>query len=189
MDQFERVTDPADPRRCQAVIPSKGQCDLVAMEGCACCVNHGGANQTRCNEEKSKNIYRASKWRASIERHANHDKIKSLREEIGILRMMIDERMAICQSEVDLVIASGPLSDLIMKVEKLVSSCDRIETKLGQTLDQNQAVQFAQEIIEIVSGQVGDVPNKDDILENVSNEITKALSRLTTVGGDTTPAR
>lgn len=181
-DNYERVQEPDDPRRCQSTIPSQGQCWLVAMEGTKYCIAHGGAAASKRNKDESKRIYRVGQWRARLTEHADNNDIKNLREDIGVLRLCIEERMMMCKTSTDLVINSGPLSDLVMKVEKLVSSCDKIETKLGQTLDSNQALQFGQEIIEAVANAIDDLPNKEEILGAISDEITKAFDRLTKAG-------
>jgi hypothetical protein len=178
-DNIERVKEPDDPRRCQSTIPSQGQCWLVSVEGTQYCACHGGARAASRLKDESKRIYRVGQWRARLTEHADNNDIKNLREDIGVLRLCIEERMMLCKTPTDLVINSGPLSDLVMKVEKLVSSCDKIETKLGQTLDANQALQFGQEIIEAVANSLEDLPNKEEILGAISDEIAKAFDRLT----------
>lgn len=168
---WERVTDPADPRRCQAVVQAHGQCMNVAVEGCVCCLAHGGARQARRLEENETRMYNLGKWRAKVSKFQDHDKIKSLREEIGLLRVMIDERMAMCQSETDLVLYSGPLSDMIMKVEKLVTSCNKLETHLGGILDKTQALQLGQEMVEIIGRHLDMMPDKDLLIAKISSAI------------------
>lgn len=209
---WERVQEPDDPRRCQAVVQSHGQCWNKAVDDCTTCLAHGGAAQNRLNEKADAKMYTLGKWRAKASKFQDHDKIKSLREEIGILRMMIDERMSYCKTETDLLLWSGPLADMIMKVEKLVASCTKLETHLGGILDKTQALQLGQEMVEIIGKHLDMIPdkallmskissaiddpelleaiadaladckNRDDILEGVSNDIIATVDRLGKTG-------
>ena len=88
MDQnlYERVKDPADPRRCQYVIPTRGQCLLVKIEGTDYCVAHGGTLHQRQRDEKVMRNYRIAKYQTRIDEKAQGSQIKSLRDEIAIGR-------------------------------------------------------------------------------------------------------
>lgn len=207
---WERVKDPADPRRCQAN-DNNGQCHIVSCEGSQYCSRHGGAIVIHQQAKAENRMYRLGKWRAAVSRFQDHDQLKSLREEIGIMRMMIDERMAGCQDAQELLMVSGPLGDMVSRVEKLVLSCNKIETHLSGILDKTQALQLGQEMVEIlgkwldmiadkdtiikklkddvdpdtlelVQNALADCKSKDDILEGVSNDIIISIERLGKTG-------
>ena len=170
---YERVEDD-DPRRCQHVIPSRGQCNFVSVEGTHLCIMHGGKAQAAQKEKKVLNNYRILKYQERIEEKSSSAQIKGLRDEIAILRMLIEERLNSCHDSHDLLLYSGPISDLVMKVDKVVNSCNRLEVQLGAMLDKTQALQFSAEIVEIVARFVED----EDILASISDEIAQSLARL-----------
>lgn len=170
---YERV-DEADPRRCQATIPTQGQCHLISIEGAKYCIRHGGAAHQKAEERKQLNNYRVQKYQSRITEKSESGQLKSLRDEIAILRMLIEERLNSCKDSHDLLLYSGPLSDLIMKVDKVVNSCNRLEVNLGVMLDKTQALQFAAEIVDIVGKHIEDV----ELLAEISDEIATSLSRL-----------
>ena len=85
---------------------------------------------------------------------------------------MIEEKINRCTDETDLLLVSGPLSDLIMKVEKVVASCNRLEMKLGNLLDRTKVVQFAQTVVAIVSNYVD-----ENDLEKIATEISNSLEQ------------
>jgi len=58
-----------------------------------------------------------------------------------------------------------------MKVEKLVTSCNRLESKLGGLLDRSKVLQFAQTIVQIIGKYIKD----EDALDTVANEILTTL--------------
>ena len=72
---------------------------------------------------------------------------------------------------------SGPLSDLLMKVEKVVTSCNRLDMRLGNLLDKGRVLHFAQTIVQIISDEVED----DEILEKISTRILGAFDGQATL--------
>lgn len=165
---WERVKDPADPNRCQS-LDSKGQCINKATEGGKYCMTHGGVQAAIAEARVEQRMYNAGKWRAAISKFQDHDKLKSLREEIGILRIMIDERLKLCHDPMDLMLYSGPLADMIVKVEKLVLSCNKIEMHLSGVLDHTQALQLAQEMVGIIGRHLDTIVDKEKILSVIKD--------------------
>lgn len=182
---YKRCEDD-DPHRCQWVIASRGQCKLLAV------LREDGSWSKYCPAHdrgvKAKTelrTYALGRWQKDAVHFADDDKLKSIREEIGILRVIIQERMRACKTENDLVIFSGPISDLLMKAEKLVSSCNRIENQLGLTMDKKQAIQFAQEVMEVI----GRVVEDPDQLEEIANGISAVIARPAVPAGSGKPDR
>lgn len=167
---WERIKDEDDPRRCQGV-HRHGQCRNVVVEGSQYCPAHGGNRAFKSAQEKGLRNYRLTKFRQRIQELGNSDEIISLRDEIGILRLLIEEKINRCDDENDLLLMSGPLSDLLMKSEKLITSCNRLEAKLGNLLDRTKIVTMAQTFVQIISKYVTD----ENILETISNEIADTL--------------
>ena len=165
--------DPADPKRCQARV-KQGQCPFLSVEGLIHCPMHGGAGVTEQHlEEDKKRIYRLTKYRARVGELADHEQVKSLREEIGVLRMMLEEILNRCKDDNDLLIYSSKISDLVMKVEKLVSSCHRLELSTGALLDKAAVLQLAGSVVEIISRHVDD----QDLVSDIADEILVAVSQ------------
>lgn len=165
--------EPGDPNRCQCVT-GQGQCRNLALDGSKFCAAHGGNKALEALEKKNLSGYRLMKYQNRLQEFADSDKIKSLRDEIGILRILIEEKFNYCcKTETDLILQSGPLSDLVMKVEKLVSSCDRIESKLGLMMDKTQVMQLATEVVEIISQFVLDEATLTEIATKIADTIER----------------
>lgn len=176
-NKWERVSEADDPNRCQGVIPSQGQCWNKAVPPSKFCMAHGGNRAQQLAKKEENRMYMLTKWQSKVNKFTDHDSIKSVREEIGILRMMMEERLNMCQSQTDLMLYSGPISDLVMKIEKLVSSCNKMENQLGQVLDKNQAIQLAQEMVEIIGKHLDKVPAKDQIERRVHELLEEGMDR------------
>lgn len=121
--------------------------------------------------EKSKRVYRLSKWQQRVEEHADSEHVKGLREEIGILRVVLEEVMAVCHDSTTLLMYSNRISDLVVKIEKLVSSCHRLEQSSGLLLDKSAALNIGAQIVEIVSRFVAN----EDALDQIGEGIVQAI--------------
>jgi hypothetical protein len=121
-----------DPRRCQSS-GSQGQCPYTAMPESKFCQRHDGRGAVAREADKT-NMYRLQVWQARLSEFSEHDKIKSLRDEIGILRILLEETMNKCRDTTALLLYSNKISDLCLRIEKLVSSCNRLEMKMGMLL-------------------------------------------------------
>lgn len=169
---MERISGPDDPRRCQG-ITAHGQCQYLREDNSEFCIMHGGNRAGEQKKKKDLRNYRLTKFQARTSELANNDNLKSLGDEVGILRMLIEERINSCLDASELLLVSGPLADLVMKCSALVEKCQRLESKLGQHLDRTKVMQFAQVCVEIISNYI----DEDDI-GSVSDEILKALGEI-----------
>jgi hypothetical protein len=172
-----------DPNRCQGTAKG-GQCQNYALrdkEGnfiSKYCIVHGGFAARNAAEKQRIRKYYSTKWAAKIARYAEDKGVKSLRDEIGILRMMLDERLEQINDELGLVKAMGPISELILKIEKLVTSCHRLEEKMGATLDKSAVMGLADQILNIIAVNLenADLDAKDQ--ENLLLGITTGIENI-----------
>ena len=134
----------------------------LALPGCTFCICHGGGSQANANEQISKSNYQLTKWQAKLQRQRDSAGIKNLRDEIGILRMILEETLNQCGSEKDLILYSARISDLVSKVEKLVASCHKLEGSMGNLLDKGKILNFATQVVNII-GEVFDDPERIDL--------------------------
>jgi len=169
MNKFERC-EPEDPDRCQAVGKSD-QCPYKSMDGSKFCPRHGG-NKAGNKEEKVQlrnlRITRAYRYAERAKELGDSEHIKSVRDEIAILRLLLEERLEVCHVPADLLLASPVISDLILKIEKLVSSAHRLESNLGELLDKAAVVQLTGELIEIISKGLQELT--DNLIDELGND-------------------
>ena len=173
--KWERV-DEDSPDRCQSITP-QGQCTLKKVEHSDYCPAHGGNSVFQANERKELRNYRLNQFKNRVSELASSDSILSLREDIGILRMLIESKINQCNNQTDLLLIAGPLSDLLMKVEKVTTSCGRLDMRLGRLLDKSKILQFAQTMVQIVSDEIDD----NEVLEKISTRILGAIDGQITV--------
>ncbi len=168
---IQRVQDPTDLNRCQAV-NKNGQCMNVAVPKGSNCMVHGGNKQIEAAERTSLENYQLTKFKIQTERLKNSDGIKSLRDEIAILRVVLETRLNGLESDTDLMLYSGPISDIILKIEKLVTSCHKLEGSMGMHLDKSAIIQFAGSVVQIISDEITD----PDIVKRISDRLLEAMN-------------
>jgi hypothetical protein len=161
-------------RRCQRNT-SKGQCPLEALEGHSYCIAHGGGIALAVEKREKIRNYRLTKFQDQIERHADSDNIKGLREEIGILRFMLEERLNQCVDNIDLMVQASSISDLVLKIDKLVCSCHKLEGSMGNLLDKQALITFSGVIIRIIGESLTGQESK---INEIADKILSELGNL-----------
>ncbi len=163
------------PMRCQAVT-KQGQCLNKATVQDGFCPVHGGNRALQSAKVERKRLYNLTKYRARLEElDAPNQEIKNLREEIGILRIVLEEVVNNCDSPAEILCHAPKISDLATKIGKLVTSCHNIDKSLGQYLDKNDIVQIAQEMVQVIAGVVSDADNLEMIISGIDDVLERAF--------------
>jgi len=157
-----KCTDPEDPKRCQST-DANGQCWYrTSGEGITFCPRHGGNKQEESAEKESTDMYRVDMFKARIARQRTHPEVKSLANEVAILRMLMEEKLRTCKDDTELMLASASIGELVMKIDKVVTSCHKLEKNLGLHMDKAAILQFGGEVIQLISDKVS---NKEQVRE------------------------
>lgn len=173
MPDWERVTELDDPDRCQGVSP-KGQCINKAAENSTFCYAHGGNKAVEAAKKKEMFNYRLNKFKDRAEQFNSSDHVYNLKDEVAVLRIMLEEKWNAITDTQELLLRSGPLSDLITKITVVVEKCERLDNKLGNLLDKSKVMQLAQEIVEIIASEVDD----PKVLDEITTRISQSLEQL-----------
>lgn len=171
MENVKSVTDDS-PNRCQAVTKA-GQCHGEKAPNSNYCMMHGGNKGSEAAARQGLRNYQLTKFNARLQQLGDSGEIKSLRDEIAILRMIMEERLNQCKDTMDLIYQSGPISDLVLKIEKVVSSCHKLELSTGSLLDKQAIMQFGSELISIISHSIKD----EVLLAQISEAIYATIAR------------
>lgn len=178
---FEKAPYEAHPGRCQTV-NSQGQCRNLGVQlddghRGPYCLAHGGRHALKASKDEAIRNYRLTiaRFKAQVEDKVDSEAVKSLREEIAILRICLEERLNRCNDAMDLVLQSGPISDMVMKINTVVQSCHKLEGSMGHLLDKQAILQFAQVVIGIIGSALETQPDKINI---IADEILLTVGRI-----------
>lgn len=172
-NKWQRVAED-DPNRCQAVISTRGQCTNKAVDGTPYCPAHGANKRTAANRKEASRMYELGRYQARINKLTDHERLKSLQAEIGILRMILETTIKRCGDDYDLMLKSQSINTMAMNIGKLVESCNKLDLTLGKVLDENQAITWVQEIVDIVAAHISD----QDVLNTIGQDILAAYERI-----------
>lgn len=168
---IERVNADDDPRRCRGAT-REGQCWHQATEGaslCPTCSPDGGAAVVEANRRQY--LLTDPRFQTRLAELSTADEIKSLRDEVAIARMLVEERLNKIKSDQDLYTACGAINALLLTIEKLVSRSHILEQNLGQLYHKSTIIQMMQVFVEIVDEEVrplvGGVIAIDRIVERI----------------------
>jgi len=134
---------------------------------------HGGNKAGEAKVKQSLRNYQLTRFNARLQQLGDSGEIKSLRDEIAILRMLMEERLNQCRDQMDLIYQSGPISDLVLKIEKVVTSCHKLELSTGSLLDKQAIMQFGSEMISLISTHITD----EVVLSRISEAIYATIAR------------
>ena len=168
---IQRIKNDDDPRRCQHMMRT-GQCINISTEGSNFCLVHGGNKAVEAAEAKKLRNYRIQRYNIRLGELRSSNHIKDLRDEVAILRILLEEKMNLITNSNQLALQTGAISDLVVKIEKVVTSCQRLEEKTGIMLDKNRVVQMAEQIIAIITKHIEDT----EVLELLADEFEKIFT-------------
>lgn len=182
--------EPGDPNQCQGS-GKGGQCEYLSIKGMVegghfaegefdeslvaevtNCPRHGGWKQIESAQAKRVHAYRLQQWQERLDEFAEDEEVKSLRGEIGIARLVLEQILNRCQDHQQLLLYSQKIGQLVGQIERLVRACERIERSSSMMLDRSSALSFASKVVEVISRHVDDA----EVIDRISAEIIDALA-------------
>jgi|GEM_PF-1654630 len=171
-----------DPTRCQAVISTRGQCFLKSVEGTKYCPCHGGNASARANGKAQMFKYRLAKYQTRLDELTESNSLKNLRDEIAVLRFLVQKRLEMVGA--DLLLHSGPISSLVLKINSLSISCAKVEISLDSVMEKNDLLLLSHNVI-LASRKY--FPDKEKI-DALITDITHSLDRMHYIESGSTPS-
>ena len=169
-----QVSDLDDPNRCQ-VNNKHGQCRYLKTPGLDTCEAHGSMQIAKQKREVLSN-YRLLKYQDRLLEKKNSPEVKTLREEIAILRMTLEEIM-IAAEQVEggqgLFLYSSRIVGVVDSVTKTIQACHAMEEKVGAVLDKSKVLMIADSITTVISRYVS-----PEILGKINDEIARNIESI-----------
>lgn len=178
---FTRATDPRN--QCQAN-GGQGQCPFEKANGTDYCPRHQGAGKGTRQEIRK---YAFVMWKQKFEDKADHPGINDLNEEIAVLQMTLESRINNCKDETELLMYSGQITNLIEKIAVVNEKWHKMKMQTNAVMDKQQALAFIQALSEIIDDVLGDIPNKSDMMRQISDRMVADLQNRTGTGLRSSP--
>lgn len=168
---FERC-EPDSKDRCQSLaFKGNQQCPYKACEGSKYCARHA-ANASRPDAKKAEALYMVGRYRERINKQATSGKLKTLSEEVAILRMTLEAKLESLSDDVQLLMQAGQITEMVREIAKTVKSCHDLEVALNTVLDRTQAETWLIKVSEIATKYIVD----PDLVEMMAEEMMESLN-------------
>lgn len=166
-DEMVRTTDP--DQKC-------AHCDVKKLTGSDYCAAHGG---WRAHDKHKRTVARLYRTQHDVASFADHQQANTFREEIGVLRLLLQKTLDNCQDDHDLLLRSQQINQLVNSISSAVTGVTRLEQTLGKLLSEDQAHEFLTALVEIISSHVTDPLT----LEAIARDCYDAFSRISGQAG------
>lgn len=176
-NKYERCAED-DPKRCQGVIKGSmaGQCPYKAVENTIWCPVHGGTPQIDLNNKAAVRKYRLGQYQARMEEFADDTEIKSLREEIAITRMCLENIVNMCKNQNQLLMYASNIGTMVNQIRVLIESAQKLEEKNNNLLDRKVVIVIADSIVTLMGDYITDPDKLTEIGMRICDSIATAAS-------------
>lgn len=175
-----RVTDLADPRRCQGAVKN-GQCDHISEEDSRYCLVHGGVAQAPIDDFRLYALAQA-KDRLKLSALSTHHKVKTLREEISLARLMVEKIWNSVASDDHLIRVSNDINRLLLTIDRLVKTTMSAEKEAGELLSRDAVHTLGESLVRIILDELSGLDDYERIADSISLKLVDAIS---VIGNDT----
>jgi hypothetical protein len=113
-----------------------------------------------------------------LNRQASMEEVRSLREEIHLARMMVETRLDLIEEgdRGSMLAAFSNVNTYLATIEKLVSSCHRMEVSLGTLLSKASIFALGQEIVNILIDELHELDGYEEIVDRISERVVVAIA-------------
>lgn len=190
----ERASSPDDPTRCWGVRDGS-QCNNKQSrneEGkyvSRYCPSCGGNSELEKDKKNRLLLYRKNILATTIEAYATDARVKDLRSEIGLVRALLEARLELIRTPLDLIAATAPIGQLVDKIQLLVNSCDKIDRVLGVTINKEQVVQYAETLVNIITRAVDDADIAEELKEQILTQVGRGIENLNEPNDEALPGQ
>lgn len=169
----DRVTDPADPERCQGQAPD-GQCRNKREPGsdrCFICLR--GKSMALVNDLR---LYDLAEVRHRLAQLTEHDPLHALREAIALSIRLTEKRFSLVENDAEFLRAYGEINMLLLTRERLVKSAHVIEQQLGVLIGKPTVLRLGQLVIHFASDELNNLPDYSQLMLRISDQIVEAIT-------------
>ncbi len=126
--------------------------------------------------------YRLKQHGQRVAEFACDDEVKSVRQEISILRMTLEDVWNSCTDTNKLLLKIDQIQQMVGNIQKTIESAQRMEERTNSLIDRKVVVVIADSMVNVISDYVKDPDALTEIAERICASIEHATSQQTTVG-------
>jgi hypothetical protein len=167
-----------DPDRCQGVT-ERGQCTQLATEGSQFCTRHSRKPGAKVESDRLRHYLLSNPMlQAKMDRQFGVEEVRSLREEIHLARVMIETRLDLIEPDDkgEMLAAFSSINTYLQTIEKLTSSCHKMEISLGSLLTKSSVFALGQDMVGILADELQGIDNYEEVIDRISERLVVAIA-------------
>lgn len=150
-----------------------GSCPLDATSGSLFCEKHSNPSVLRRNY-----ILEDTKLQAKLDRDQGNV-IYSLRDEVVLLRAMVEDRLNFAKNDVERLVAYQQVATWIATIDKLVNSLNKLEKETSQTLTKATLMEVARQLVQVIAEEIQHLPNHEMVIDAISQRVVPVIEGAT----------
>lgn len=156
--------------RCQHSGPN-GQCSRPAVDGSEFCLQHS-------KESDRIRGYRLAdeSLRERFNQMKSENGLETVRDEVRLLRAMIEERTNMARTEAEKIVAFQVIHPAISTLNKLVESLSKLERQTNAVLSKEALNKLCEGIAQILIEELKEVDGYTEIVDRVAARISDAIA-------------
>jgi hypothetical protein len=138
------------------------KCEEFAEPGCDSCAKHRGGNYR----------FNSQRVRDAVSLKEKSDTLFSLRQEVALLRHVIEETINSCDD--DLAPVASLLTSQMETLARILQSCQKLEIVSSTVMSIDEVTTLVGDIASIVAGHVDDVA----VVGAIASDVTQRLETM-----------
>jgi hypothetical protein len=167
-----------DPNRCQGITKS-GQCTQLAEESSDFCKRHARKSSADIEKARLRHYLLSNPMlQEKMERQSGIEEVRSLREEIHLARVMVETRLDLIEegNKGDMLAAFSSINTYLQTIEKLTSSCHKMEISLGHLLTKSSVFSLGQDMVAILAEELQGIDDYEETIDRISERLVVAIA-------------
>ncbi len=149
----------------------RGQCNQPTVDGSGFCKKHS-------DESQRIRSYRLSDpdTRERFDHFADSAALETVRDEIVLLRVLIEERRNLAKTEADRINAFSVIHPALSTLNKLVESLSKLEKQADLVLGREALEKLGDDIVTILIEELSNVEGYTEIVDRVASRLAKSIA-------------
>lgn len=157
---------------------SNGSCPYDALDGSLFCDRHSNEVALQRNY-----VLADAQLAEKFERQHGASMLNTLREEVMLLRAMANDRLNMCKTDAERIVAYSQVATWFGTIDKLVTTLNRMEKETSQVLTKETLMEVFRTIVAVISDEVKSLDGYEKVIDAISVRLVPVIEEAANVKG------
>ena len=126
-------------------------------------------------QEKRQYLLKSATLAEAYDKFAAADRVKSLSEEVALLRALLQERLDLIENSSVAVASTEAINNIIKSIERLEVRSFELEQKSNRLLPKATLFNLADQIVKLLLDELKNLPDSERIIDTIATKLTKLI--------------